>query len=164
MRGRVWKFGNNVDTDAITPGKYIYAPREELLKHVLEVINPKFSREVKQGDVVVGGSNFGCGSSREEAPVVLKTLGVGAVVAESFARIFFRNGIAIGLPVLTCAGISVAFEDGDEMELDLSRARITNLTQGKTLHAQPLPEQMLDVLSKGGIGPLLKELGRKAKP
>ncbi len=163
MRGRVWKFGNNVDTDAISPGKYINAPKEELLRHVLEVINPTFPREVKQGDILVGGSNFGCGSSREEAPGVLKGLGIGAIVTESFGRIFFRNAIAIGLPVLTCAGVSTHFADGDEMELDLTRAVITNLTQGKTLQAQPLPEQMLDVLSKGGIGPLLKEIGRKAK-
>jgi len=161
VRGKVWKFGNNVDTDAITPGKYMSAPEAELMKHVLEVINPRFAQEVKPGDMIVAGSNFGCGSSRESAPAALKTLGIGAIVAESFARIFFRNAIAIGLPALTCPEISALFADGDELELDLIRGRITNLTQGKTFYAQPLPEQMLEVLSKGGIVPLLKDIASK---
>ncbi len=161
MRARVWKFGSNVDTDAITPGKYMSGPEAELMKHVLEVINPRFPREVKPGDIIVAGSNFGCGSSRESAPAALKALGIGAIVAESFARIFFRNSIAIGLPALICAGVSNLFDDGDEMELELKTGSITNLNRGKTIYAQPLPEQMLEVLSKGGIVPLLKEIGRK---
>ena len=161
IRGKVWKFGNNVDTDAITPGKYMSSPQAELMKHVLEVIDARFPREVKPGDIIVAGSNFGCGSSRESAPAALKTLGIGAVVAESFARIFFRNAIAIGLPAITCPGISASFADGDELELDLVSAKITNLIRGKTLYAQPLPEQMLEVLSQGGILPLLKQIASK---
>lgn len=161
MRGKVWKFGNNVDTDAITPGKYMSAPEAELMKHVLEVINPRFAREVKPGDIIVAGSNFGCGSSRESAPAALKTLGIGAIVAESFARIFFRNSIAIALPVVTCPDVSDGFAEGDELRLDPASGKITNLTTGKTLNAQPLPEQMLEVLSKGGVVPLLKEIASK---
>jgi 3-isopropylmalate/(R)-2-methylmalate dehydratase small subunit len=161
MRGKVWKFGNNIDTDAITPGKYMNAPETELMKHVLEIINPRFPQEVKPGDMIVAGSNFGCGSSRESAPAALKTLGIGSIVAESFARIFFRNAIAIGLPTFICPGVSALFADGDELELDLTSARIANLTRGKILYGQLLPEQMLEVLSKGGIVPLLKEIGSK---
>ena len=160
-RGKVWKLGNHVDTDAITPGKYMSGPEAELMKHVLEVINPKFAREVKPGDMIVAGTNFGCGSSRESAPAALKTLGIGAVVAESFARIFFRNAIAIGLPAITCPEVSALFADGDELELDLVSGKITNLTRGKTVYAQPLPEQMLEVLSQGGILPLLKQIASK---
>jgi 3-isopropylmalate/(R)-2-methylmalate dehydratase small subunit len=161
VRGKVWKFGNNVDTDAISPTKYLSAPEAELMKHVLEVINPRFAQEVKPGDIIVAGSNFGCGSSRESAPAALKTIGIGAILAESFARIFFRNAIAIGLPAFTCPEVSALFADGDELELDLTSAKITNLTRGKTIYAQPLPEQMLEVLSKGGIVPLLKDIASK---
>lgn len=160
MRGKVWRFGDNIDTDAITPGKYMGAPERELLKHVLEVINPRFPEEVRPGDIIVAGSNFGCGSSRESAPAALKSLGIGAIVAESFARIFFRNSIAIGLPTLVCPGVSSLFNDGEELELDLKSARITNLTKGKTVYGKPLPEQMLEVLLKGGIIPLLKEIAK----
>jgi len=161
VKGKVWKFGDNVDTDAITPGKYLGGSQSELKKHILEVVNPRFPQEVKPGDMIVAGSNFGCGSSRESAPVALKAIGIGAIVAESFARIFFRNAIAIGLPILTCPDVSLSFADGDEMELDLATAKITNVTQRKILHAQPLPEQMLQVLSRGGIVPLLREIGSK---
>jgi len=163
VRGKVWRFGDNIDTDAITPGKYMNAPERELMKHVLEVVNPKFPQEVKPGDIIVAGSNFGCGSSRESAPAALKALGIGAIVAESFARIFFRNSIAIGLPALACPGVSSLFADGEELELDLKSARITNLNKGKTVYAQPLPEQMLEVLTMGGIVPLLKEIAKKVQ-
>ena len=163
MKGKVWTFGNNVDTDAITPSKYLGGSQAELKKHILEVVNPRFPQEVKPGDIIVGGSNFGCGSSRESAPAALKAIGIGAIVAESFARIFFRNAIAIGLPIFTCPDVSSSFTEGDEMELDLATAKITNVTQRKILQAQPLPEQMLQVLSQGGIVPLLKEIARKMK-
>ena len=163
MKGRVWKFGDNIDTDAITPGKYMSAPEPELRRHVLEVINPKFPREVKPGDFIIAGNNFGCGSSRESAPAALKTLGVAAIVAESFARIFFRNAIAIGLPALTCAGVSSLFADGDELVLEMAAAKITNVTRRETVYAQPLPEQMIEVLSKGGIAAVLKEIATTLK-
>ena len=163
MKGRVWKFGDNIDTDAITPGKYMSAPEPELRKHVLEVVNPEFAREVKPGDFIVAGNNFGCGSSRESAPAALKTLGVAAIVAESFARIFFRNAIAIGLPALTCPGVSSLFADGDELELEMDAAKITNVTRQETVYAQPLPEQMIEVLSKGGIAAVLKDIAATLK-
>ena len=163
MKGRVWKFGDNIDTDAITPGKYMSAPEPELRRHVLEVINPKFPREVKPGDFIIAGNNFGCGSSRESAPAALKTLGVAAIVAESFARIFFRNAIAIGLPALTCPGVSSLFADGDELELEMAAAKITNVTRRETVYAQALPEQMIEVLSKGGIAAVLKEIATTLK-
>jgi len=163
IRGKVWKFGNDVDTDVITPGQYVISPMEELKKHVLEAINPEFPKRVQPGDFIVAGSNFGCGSSRETAPIALKALGLGAIVAESFARIFFRNAIAIGLPVMTCPQISELFADGDEIELDIDNSRVTNLTKKKTFNAQPLPKEMKDVLSKGGILPLLKEIAEASK-
>lgn len=163
MKGRVWKFGDNIDTDAITPGKYMSAPEPELRKHVLEVINPEFAREVKPGDVIVAGNNFGCGSSRESAPAALKSLGVAAIVAESFARIFFRNAIAIGLPALTCPGVSSVFADGDELELEMAAGKITNVTRRESVYAQPLPEQMIEVLSKGGIAAVLKDIAATLK-
>jgi len=157
IRGKVWKFSNDIDTDAITPGQYMNS-MTEMKRHVLEVINPRFSQEVKPGDIIVGGSNFGCGSSRETAPMVLKEIGIGAIVVDSFARIFFRNAIAIGLPIISCPGVSDSFSEGDQLELDLTSATVTNLTRKKTLHAQPLPDEMREVLSKGGIVPLLREM------
>lgn len=160
IRGTVWRFGNDVDTDVITPGQYVASPMEELKKHVLESVNPKFPEEVKPGDIIVAGSNFGCGSSRETAPAALKALGLGAIVAESFARIFFRNAIAIGLPIITCRDVFDYFAEGDELELDLANAKVTNVTKKKTLAAQPLPDEMKQVLWKGGIVPLLKEIAR----
>jgi len=157
IKGKVWKFGNDVDTDAITPGQYMGSMRE-MKKHVLDVLNPRFPDGVQPGDIIVAGSNFGCGSSRETAPTVLQAVGLGAIVAESFARIFFRNAIAIGLPIMTCTGVSDAFAERDGLELDIANARVTNLTRGKTLQAQPLPDEMREVLSRGGIVPLLKEM------
>lgn len=160
IRGRVWRFGDDVDTDVITQGQYVASPMEEMKRHVLEALNPKFSQEVRPGDVIIAGSNFGCGSSRETAPDALKALGLGAIVAESFARIFFRNAIAIGLPIIACPTASESFSDGDEVELNLDKATVTNITQKKVLKANPLPGEMRDVLAKGGIAPLLKEIAK----
>jgi 3-isopropylmalate/(R)-2-methylmalate dehydratase small subunit len=158
VEGRVWKFGDNIDTDQIAITAYSALPIEEMKKHTLERIRPEFAREVQPGDILAAGQNFGCGSSRETAPAALKALGVSAIVAESFARIFFRNAIAIGLPVVVCPGVSSSFEDGDEMKLDISNSRVTNMTRILTLQAQPLPKEMMEVLSKGGIVPLLKSM------
>ena len=156
IRGRVWKFGDNVDTDVITPSIYVDAPMEEMKRHVLEALNPCFSREVKPGDVIVAGKNFGCGSSRETAPNAIQALGVAAVAAESYGRIFFRNAIAIGLPIVTCPRVSASFNGGDEAELDIPRAMVSNLTQGLTLSGEILAKDILDILSAGGILALLK--------
>ena len=160
IRGKVWKFGNDVDTDVISPTQYMSGSLGELKKHVLEAINPKFPQEVKPGDIIVAGSNFGCGSSRETAPAVLKAVGLGAIVAESFARIFFRNAIAIGLPIINCPEVSNSFAEGDELEFDFTNDKVSNITKKKTFYAQPLPDEMKDVLSKGGIIPLLKEIAQ----
>jgi 3-isopropylmalate/(R)-2-methylmalate dehydratase small subunit len=162
VKGKVWKFGDNIDTDVIIPTVYSKLPMDEMKKHVLDRIRPEFPGKVKPGDVIVAGINFGCGSSRESAPAALKALGVSAVVAESFARIFFRNAIAIGLPVITCPQVSSSFVDGDELKLDVTTAEVTNVTKGKKLQAQPLPMEMLEVLSKGGIVPLLKAISQKS--
>jgi 3-isopropylmalate/(R)-2-methylmalate dehydratase small subunit len=161
IRGRVWKFGNDVNTDLIAPGRYMNSPIEESKRHALETVNPRFSNEVKSGDVIVAGSNFGCGSSREEAPKVLKALGVGAVLGESFARIFFRNSIAVGLPVAVGRGVFDSFEEGDELEFDLNSGKVINLTSKKTLISEPLSVEMKEVLSRGGILPMLKEIARR---
>ena len=161
IKGKVWKFGDDINTDVISPGRYMNAPIEEIKNHVLEVVDPRFPLEVKKGDVLVGGSNFGCGSSREEAPAVLKACGIAAVVAESFARIFFRNAIAVGLPIVSCPGVSVVFSEGDELELDLDAARVSNVGIGKVLSSEPLPDEMKEVLTRGGILPMLKEIATR---
>jgi len=157
VRGRVWKLGDNIDTDVITPGKYLSLPMDQLKLHVLEPINPDFAKMVKPGDVIVAGRNFGCGSSREQAPRALKEVGIAAVIAESFARIFFRNAINIGLPVLICEGVSRAFEEGDILEADFSTGEVKNVSKGITLRAKPLPPIMLEILSAGGAIELLKK-------
>ena len=156
VRGKVWKFGDNVDTDVITPSIYMDAPMEEIKKHVMETLTPRFPSEVQPGDIIIAGNNFGCGSSRETAPNAIQALGVAAVVAGSFGRIFFRNAIAIGLPVITCPQADHLFQEGDEAELDISRATVTNLTQGSSLAGEPLAKDVLDILFAGGILALLK--------
>jgi len=156
ISGKVWKFGNNIDTDVISPTKYLSLPMEEMKSHTLEPINPRFAKEVRPGDIVLGGRNFGCGSSREQAVMVLKALKIGGVVAESFARIFFRNSIAQGLPILTCPQAPQHFEDGDQIELDIERATMKNVHQGKIIKGIPLSKDMLVILEKGGILALLK--------
>ncbi|HAD06123.1 MAG TPA: 3-isopropylmalate dehydratase [Anaerolineaceae bacterium] len=161
VKGRVWKFQDNIDTDVISPAAYIDLPVNEMKVHALEAVNPKFPSEVKKGDVVLAGKNFGCGSSRETAAEVLKALGVGCVVAESFGRIFFRNCLAIGLPILICKGVTEHFEDGDPIEVDIGTAVLTNLATGKCYQADLLSEEMKTVLARGGVVSLLKELKRE---
>jgi 3-isopropylmalate/(R)-2-methylmalate dehydratase small subunit len=163
IRGRVWRFGDNVDTDVITPGIYVDAPMEEMKKHVLEALNPRFPQEVKPGDIIVAGKNFGCGSSRETAPDALKALGIAAVIAESFARIFFRNAVAIGLPVLLCPGAARSFQEGDEAEIDIFQAGVKNLSAGTALQGPPLPKDILEIISQGGTLVLLRNLAEKER-
>ncbi|MEM0232412.1 MAG: 3-isopropylmalate dehydratase small subunit [Candidatus Nezhaarchaeales archaeon] len=157
VRGRVWKFGDNIDTDVITPGQYLSLPMDQLKIHVLEPIRPGFINLVKPGDVIVAGRNFGCGSSREQAPRALKEVGIAAVIAESFARIFFRNAINIGLPVLACEGVSKIFDEGDVLEANFASGEIKNVTKGVTLKAKPLPPLMIEILTAGGALELLKK-------
>lgn len=156
IRGRAWKFGDNVDTDAMAPWNTLSLPWEERRKSVLQ-IRPEFVEGVRSGDVVVAGRNWGCGSSREHAPENLQLLGVAAVVAESFGRIYFRNGIAIAFPNLACPGIHAACEDGDEIEIGMRGGMVRNLTRGVVLQAKPYTEEMLAIIERGGLLAGLRE-------
>jgi 3-isopropylmalate/(R)-2-methylmalate dehydratase small subunit len=153
-RGRVWKFGDNIDTDRLAPFDSMALPWEQRRVTVMRE-RPEFAAECRPGDVLVGGRNFGCGSSREPAPENLRLLGLSCVVAESFARIYFRNTVAIGFPNLACPGISDTCQDGDELEVHIADGRIRNLTSGAELQAKPLDATMLDILSAGGLLALL---------
>jgi 3-isopropylmalate/(R)-2-methylmalate dehydratase small subunit len=161
LKGRVWKFGDHIDTDVMTSGKYLNLPMDEMKAHVFEAIRPEFSGTAKPGDLLVAGRNFGCGSSRETAPAALKALGVGGVIAESFARIFYRNAIAIGLPAIACPGVSELFSDGEEGEVRFTDKKVIHTASGKTLDFQPFPDEMLRVLECGGIEALLKQMKKK---
>ena len=152
VSGKAIKFGDNVDTDVILPGKYlVLMDPKDLAKHAMEGLDPTFPEKAKKGVVVVGGKNFGCGSSREQAPLALKYAGVQCVVAESFARIFFRNAINIGLPVIECKGISAAVENGDELAVDFDAGKIQNLSKRQSLQVTKLPSFILEILSDGGL-------------
>ena len=157
IKAQVWVFGNDIDTDQIVPGQYLTSPVEEQSEHAFEATSPGFAKQFKAGGALVVGSNFGCGSSRESAPEVLKYLGVSAVIAESFARIFFRNAIAIGLPVLVCPNVTEHVRQGEEVEVDLEEVTVTRVAEKKVLEGVPLNEIMLDSLRKGGIMKLLSE-------
>ncbi len=148
--GKIFKFHNDLDTDQIIASQYLLLPNiDEMKVHTFESLDPEFPKKVQPGDYVVGGENFGCGSSREQAPSVLKALGVKAVVAKSFARIFYRNAINIGLPVIVCKDLPDAVESGDEMELFLSEG--VAKTGGRTYSCTKLPEYMQQILSQGGL-------------
>jgi 3-isopropylmalate/(R)-2-methylmalate dehydratase small subunit len=151
LTGRSFKFGDDISTDLIAPGRYFHLRSNlpELAKHVLEDADPEFAGRVKQGDFVVGGRNFGLGSSREHAPTIMKIAGVGAVLAKSFARIFFRNSINIGLPVLICDTDKI--NDGDILEIDLNEGIINNKNGNMKIKFNPLPEVMIKILSDGGL-------------
>lgn len=152
IRGRVWKYGDNVDTDVIIPARYLNTsdPRE-LARHAMEDIDPSFATSVEPGDLIVAGRNFGCGSSRQHAPMALKAAGVSAVLAESFARIFFRNAVNIGLPVVEVNSIQDEVEQGDVLELDLLSGTVVNERTGKTLRFVPLPPFLLEIVELGGL-------------
>ena len=150
--GKAWVFGDNVDTDQITPGKYLtMITAEELGKVVLEGSRPEFAKQVQKGDVLVAGRNFGCGSSREHAPLAIKGAGVPVVLAESFARIFYRNAINVGLPILEVADVHSKVTEGDEIEVDLTTGKIVNKTKNETYEAVPLSEQAMGILRAGGL-------------
>jgi 3-isopropylmalate/(R)-2-methylmalate dehydratase small subunit len=155
MRGRAWKFGHDISTDLLSPGTYAVDPTELRMLHTLESVNAAFASEVSPGEVVVAGRNFGCGSSRETAPENLKALGIACVVAESFSRLFIRNAVAIGLPVLVCHGVHQAFADGDEVVIDLEAGTISSQDGEHRLQGDPLPPAMRDILAAGGILALL---------
>ncbi len=157
--GRVWKFGDNVNTDVIIPTSAISSTSDpdELAKHTLEPIFPDFSKKVKPGDIIVAGKNFGYGSSRQQASTVFKHLGVGAIVAESFARIFFRNSINLGLHVILCKDITRKVEQGEVLEVNPITGDIKNLTTGATFKSPPIPLFALEIIRDGGLIPHLKK-------
>lgn len=158
FKGRVWKFGGNVDTDVICAGRFINSPLDEMKKHAFESIRPEFAANAKPGDIIVAGIWFGSGSSRETAPAAIKALGIAAVVAESFSRNFYRNAIAIGLPAIACPKVSGIFEDGDTATITFSDSKIVNVRSGNSLGFEPFPDEMLRVLEAGGIEYLLRKI------
>jgi 3-isopropylmalate/(R)-2-methylmalate dehydratase small subunit len=156
-RGRAWTFGRDVDTDLIIPARYLtMKTAEELAQHVMEDADPTFPSKVKPGDIVVAQENFGCGSSREHAPIALKGAGVSVVVAKSFARIFYRNAFNTGLPILVAPEAVDGIREGDELTVDLASGEIADLTTGVTYQAQPLPPFMRELVAAGGLLPYLK--------
>ena len=150
--GRVFKYGDNVDTDVIIPARYLNATRgEELAKHCMEDIDKEFVNKVKKGDIIVADKNFGCGSSREHAPLAIKCAGVSCVIAETFARIFYRNAINIGLPIIECPEAAVTIRDGDDVEVDFDTGVITDHTRGETYQGQSFPPFMQKIIAAGGL-------------
>lgn len=154
LRGRCWVFGDQIDTDVLAPGPYMRKPLPELAQHCLEAVDPQFAKQVRQGDIVIGGIGFGIGSSREQAVQALAQLGVAAVVAQSFARIFFRNAINLGLPALSCATIRA--NTGDEVEVRPAEGLIINHSQQTRFDCEPIPDQLMTVVAAGGLLPWLE--------
>jgi len=156
IKGRVWKFPSNVDTDQIIPAEYlVMADPKELGKHAFEKVRPEFVKDVKEGDIIVAEENFGCGSSREHAPRALIGAGISCVVAKSFARIFYRNSINIGLPVVEC---NVEAKEGDEIEINFEKGTVKNLNSNKEYTFKPLPEFLLNLINSGGLVSYVKNI------
>ena len=156
--GTVHKYGDNVDTDVIIPARYLNtADHKELVSHCMEDIDKDFVKKVKDGDIIVGGANFGCGSSREHAPIAIKNSGVSCVIAATFARIFFRNSINIGLAILECPEASEKIENGDEVSVDFDTGVITNVTKNETYKAEPFPEFVKNIIDSDGLLNSLKK-------
>jgi 3-isopropylmalate/(R)-2-methylmalate dehydratase small subunit len=153
---RAWVFGDDLNTDVIAPGRYMKASIEEMARHCLEAVAPEFSRSVKPGDILVAGRNFGAGSSREQAPAALKHLGVAALVAESFAGLFYRNSLNLGLAAVVCADAK-RVRDGDDVQLDFDRGVLVNRTTNETLPFEPIPPHLLEMVRDGGLLPHLEK-------
>ena len=152
VQGTVFKYGNDVDTDVIIPARYLNTTSEaELASHCMEAIDKEFVKNVKQGDIMVAEDNFGCGSSREHAPIAIKASGISLVIANSFARIFYRNSINIGLPILECPEAVANIKAGDVVSCDLAKGLIENVTTGETFQAEPFPEFIQNIIDKGGL-------------
>lgn len=152
VKGRVHKYGDNVDTDVIIPARYLNtASHKELAAHCMEDIDKDFVNNVKEGDIMVAEKNFGCGSSREHAPIAIKASGISCVIASTFARIFYRNAINIGLPIMECDEAAHDINNGDEVSVDFNTGVITNETTGKTYKAEPFPEFIQNIIAKGGL-------------
>ncbi len=161
LTGKVFKYGDNVDTDVIIPARYLNSSDpKELAKHCMEDIDENFAKEVEDGDIIIGGRNFGSGSSREHAPIAIKAAGVSCVIAESFARIFYRNSINIGLPILVSVEAAKNIEPTAKIEVDLDTGKITDIDSNKTYQAEPFPEYMQELIKAGGlIEKVKKEVG-----
>ena len=156
--GKVFRYDDNVDTDVIIPARYLNtSDRKELASHCMEDIDSSFVKNVESGDIIVAGRNFGCGSSREHAPIAIKESGISCVIATTFARIFFRNSINIGLPILECPEASAEIKAGDRVSVDFSSGVITDETTGKTYKAEPFPPFMQRLIEAGGLVPYIKE-------
>ena len=157
VTGKVYKYGDNVDTDVIIPARYLNAPSpEELAKHCMEDIDPAFTAKVQPGDIIVGGANFGCGSSREHAPIAIRACGVRCVIAASFARIFYRNSINIGFPILECPEAAQAIQNGDAVSVDFATGVIRDDTTGQTFQAAAFPPFIQRIIEHNGLLPYLK--------
>lgn len=163
LSGRVFIFGKNIDTDQIYPGRFVeFTDIPDVILHTLEGVAPNFVKEFQKGDLVIAGSNFGCGSSREHAAICLKEIGVGAVIADSFARIFYRNGINLGLPLIICPGLSEKIKKGDVISIDIEKGEIRNEKNELIATAEPLSDYSMNILNHGGIKNLLRSRFKKA--
>lgn len=158
LNGKVWKFGDDINTDLIIPARYLNTTKpEELAAHLMEDADAQFSKKINLGDIMVGGKNFGCGSSREHAPLAIKAAGMGAVIAKSYARIFFRNAINIGLPILESESAADKLESGNQIEIDFKTGTITNMTKHETYQATVFPEFMQQLINAGGLMAWIKK-------
>ena len=152
INGKSWKFGDDINTDEIIPARYLNtSDPDELAKHCMEDASPDFIKKISKGDIIVAGSNFGCGSSREHAPISIKAADLSCVIAKSFARIFYRNSINIGLPIIVSSEAATDMEEGDEIEIDFEKGEIKNLNSGKLYKAKPFPPFMQNIIKKGGL-------------
>ncbi len=159
--GKAWIFGDNIDTDVIIPARHLNIRNvRELASHCMEDIDSGFTQKIEPGDIIVAGKNFGCGSSREHAPLVIKTSGISCVIADSFARIFYRNSINIGLPILECPGILLNVQTGDNLRVDMAGGVVENMTTGKTYRAKPFPDFIREIIEAGGLIKYARKGGR----
>ncbi len=158
LKGKAFVYGPNIDTDQIYPGRFLdLTDPDQVGKHALEGADPNFVKEVQTGDFIVASTNFGCGSSREHAAVTLKAAGVGAILADSYGRIFYRNAINLGVPLIVCPGIGSIVKRGDVLTVDMTSGKVSNETTGATAQAQPLSDYVMNILESGGIKPLIKK-------
>jgi len=158
IKGQAFVFGKNVDTDQIYPGRFVeLTDVEDVVKHAMEGADPNLVKDFKEGDIIVAGSNFGCGSSREHAAITLKAIGVGAILADSFGRIFYRNAINLGIPVIVCPGITEIVAKGDVIFVNIVSGEVSNERTGKMIKAQPVSDYVMDILTSGGIKPMIKQ-------
>lgn len=158
LSGKVWKYGDNIDTDAIIPARYLnMSTAEELALHCMEDVDTTYAKDVNEGDIIVGGENFGCGSSREHAPLAIKGSGASCVIAKSFARIFYRNAINIGLPILACPQAVDSVEHGDNLSVNLKTGHITNTRTEQVFETKPFPDFIMEIIEAGGLVPFTRE-------